>query len=80
MGEQESIVANKKIGEIIIPAFKASAVVDSTGCGDSYFAGFIVDLSKGWSIEQAAWLGNACGALVVTGGKGAKCSDLVQRI
>eukprot|EP00957_Ditylum_brightwellii_P206044 15346510-Ditylum_brightwellii.AAC.1 len=81
MGEHGSIVANKTIGEIIIPAFKASAVVDSTGCGDSYCAGFIVGLTKGWSLEQAARLGSACGALVVTGlGSDAGIVDLDSTI
>ena len=42
-------------------------MVDSTGCGDAYCAGFIVGLSMGWDLEQAARLGSACGALVVSG-------------
>lgn len=49
-----------------IPAFKAS-VVDSTGCGDSFCAGFITGLSQGWEVPEAARLGAACGALVIQG-------------
>ncbi len=66
MGGEGSSVAGQDMDEIRIPAFKAN-VVDSTGCGDSYCAGFIVGLSKGWDLEQAARLGSACGALVVSG-------------
>jgi sugar/nucleoside kinase (ribokinase family) len=52
--------------EVRLPAFNAP-VVDSTGCGDSYCAAFIVGLSKGWSLAEAGRLGAAAGALVVSG-------------
>jgi sugar/nucleoside kinase (ribokinase family) len=42
-------------------------VVDSTGCGDAYCAGFITGLSLGWDLWRAAQLGNAAAALVLTG-------------
>lgn len=69
MGAQGSSIAFKEDGEIReirIPAFKVP-VVDSTGCGDAYCAGFIVGLSKGWSLEEAGRLGTAAAALVLTG-------------
>ncbi len=66
MGAEGSSVAGQDMDEIRVPAFK-SKVVDSTGCGDAYCAGFIVGLSMGWDLEQAARLGSACGALVVSG-------------
>jgi sugar/nucleoside kinase (ribokinase family) len=49
-----------------IPAFKAN-VVDSTGCGDSFCAGFITGLSMDWDVLAAARLGSACGGLVIQG-------------
>jgi sugar/nucleoside kinase (ribokinase family) len=49
-----------------MPAFEVP-VVDSTGCGDSYCAGFIKGLSLGWSLKESARLGSACGALVIQG-------------
>lgn len=52
--------------EIRIPGL-ATTVVDSTGCGDSYCAGFIVGLLAGWDLERCGQLGAACGALVITG-------------
>lgn len=65
MGAEGSSIANRD-GEVRIPAFKAP-VVDSTGCGDAYCAGFIVGLSMGWDLEQAGRLGSAAAALVITG-------------
>ncbi len=66
MGEQGSVIASKELGEIRLPAFKAP-VVDSTGCGDAYCAGFIVGLTLGWDLEQAGRLGTAAAGLVITG-------------
>lgn len=69
MGEQGSSIAyreNDEIREIRVPAFKVP-VVDSTGCGDAYCAGFIVGLSKGWDLEEAGRLGTAASGLVITG-------------
>jgi len=66
MGGEGSSVAAKDMEEIRIPAHKVP-VVDSTGCGDAYCAGFIVGLSKGWSLEEAGKLGTAASAQVITG-------------
>ena len=40
-------------GEEFIPAVKPEKVVDTTGAGDSYAAGFIVGLLRGYSVEKA---------------------------
>lgn len=69
MGEEGSSIAwyeNDALREIRIPIIEVP-VVDSTGCGDSFCAGFIVGLSMGWDLEQAGRLGSACGALVIQG-------------
>lgn len=80
MGAEGSSIAGVGMDEIRIPAFSAN-VVDSTGCGDSYCAGFIVGLSKGWDLEKAGRLGAACGALVVSGlGSDAGIVDLEQTV
>jgi sugar/nucleoside kinase (ribokinase family) len=42
-------------------------VVDTTGCGDGFTAGFIVGLLLGCPPADAAGLGVACGSLVATG-------------
>ena len=41
--------------------------VDTTSCGDSYCAGFIAGLDRGWSVDDAARLAGAVAALVAQG-------------
>jgi sugar/nucleoside kinase (ribokinase family) len=53
-------------GEVAIPALPVS-VVDTTGCGDGFDAGFITALLLGGTPIEAGWLGTSCGALVATG-------------
>jgi sugar/nucleoside kinase (ribokinase family) len=56
-------------------------VVDSTGCGDAYCAGFIVGLLRGWDLERAGRLGTAAAGLVIQGlGSDAGIVDLDQTI
>ena len=57
---------NGRLEEIRVASFKVP-VVDSTGCGDAYNAGFIKGLSLGWSLEEAAKLASACGGLTIQG-------------
>lgn len=47
------------------PAF-AVEVIDSTGAGDCFVAGFVAGLLRGWQADRAVRLGNACGALATT--------------
>jgi sugar/nucleoside kinase (ribokinase family) len=49
-----------------VPAFEVD-VVDTTGCGDAYVAGFIRGLSLGRSPRDAAVVGAATASLVATG-------------
>jgi sugar/nucleoside kinase (ribokinase family) len=53
-------------GEAKVPALDVD-VVDTTGCGDAYVAGFIVATANGWDAEAAGWLGAAASGLVATG-------------
>jgi sugar/nucleoside kinase (ribokinase family) len=53
-------------GEAKVPALDVE-VVDTTGCGDAYAAGFIVATANGWDAEAAGWLGAAASGLVATG-------------
>lgn len=70
MGDEGSSIAwrgaNGAIEEIRVPAFRAT-VVDSTGCGDAYCAGFIVGLLRGWDLIECARFGTAAAGLVITG-------------
>ena len=49
-----------------VPAFEIE-VVDTTGCGDAFSAGFLRGLSLGRSHTEAARLGSAAAALVAQG-------------
>ena len=49
-----------------LPAFQVD-VVDATGAGDAFAAGFIAGVWQGWPLEQTARFANAVGALCVTG-------------
>ena len=64
-GANGSLIATSDMQKHI-PAFKV-AVVDTTGCGDSYCAGFTAGLSKGFDLEKAALFATATSALVATG-------------
>ncbi|MDP9364420.1 MAG: sugar kinase [Chloroflexota bacterium] len=67
MGAEGSSIAGGDLpGELRVPAFQAN-VVDSTGCGDAYCAGFIVGLLRGWALHRCARLGTAAAGLVITG-------------
>jgi sugar/nucleoside kinase (ribokinase family) len=48
-----------------VPAFPIK-VVDSTGAGDAFDAGFIAGRLRGLNFRQSALLGNACGAAACT--------------
>ncbi len=65
MGSEGSIVARGN-DRIRVPAF-AIDVVDTTGCGDAYTAGFITALSEKLDLESAALLGTATASLVASG-------------
>jgi sugar/nucleoside kinase (ribokinase family) len=49
-----------------IPAMEID-VVDTTGCGDGFDAGFLIGLLCGMDPGSAAWVGTVCGGLVATG-------------
>lgn len=82
-GEEGSLLVRGEQGKEnvhVIPAYDVP-VVDSTGCGDSFCAGFITGLSMGWEPVEAAQFGSACGALVIQGlGSDAGIVDREQTI
>jgi sugar/nucleoside kinase (ribokinase family) len=65
LGEQGSLILGPE-GEARVPAFEID-LVDTTGCGDAYAAGFIVAIANGWDVEAAGWLGAAASGQVATG-------------
>ena len=52
--------------KLAVPAFKVT-VVDTTGCGDAFSAGFIAGLVKGKDMTECLELGVASGSSVATG-------------
>ena len=69
MGGRGSSIAyysGSKIEEIRIPIFKTT-LIDTTGCGDAYCAGFITGLLNGFDLRKSGLLGSAAGSLVASG-------------
>src|ERR1035438_8894260 len=64
-GEQGCRVVTREI-DVSIPAMDID-VVDTTGCGDGFDAGFLTGLLCGLDPASAAWVGTVCGGLVATG-------------
>ena len=65
MGERGSYVRSRD-AELNVPAYKVERVVDATGAGDAYVAGFLAGTIMGWSLERTAQLASATGAACVT--------------
>jgi sugar/nucleoside kinase (ribokinase family) len=76
-GEEGCRVISRDI-DVSIPALNID-VVDTTGCGDGFDAGFLVGLLSGLEPASAAWVGTVCGGLVATGlGSDAGITSLEQ--
>jgi len=63
-GGKGSLLFTRNGGEVQAPAFKAR-VVDTTGAGDCFCAGFLKGLSLKWGLGDCLRLGNAAGACAV---------------
>lgn len=71
LGENGSFVMTREGLRFTLPAFEV-AVRDTSGCGDSYTAGFIAGLVRDWDLLDCAKLATATAAIVATGlGSGA---------
>jgi len=67
LGKSGVLLSGKKGEYLPIPVVPAPGpVVDTTGAGDSFYAGLLAGLLKGLSLEQAGRLGTAAGACCVT--------------
>lgn len=66
MGQDGCLVMSGDCQAFRLPAFQVD-VVDATGAGDAFAAGFIAGVWHGWPLEQTARFANAVGALCVTG-------------
>ena len=80
LGAEGSYIATADGTAIRIPAHDI-AVIDTTGCGDAYSAGFLAGLKQGWDLESSGRLATAAAALVATGlGSDAGIVSLEQTI
>ena len=64
MGEKGSYVSTRET-ELFVPAYPVN-VVDGTGAGDAYCAGFLAGTIMGWDLKATAELASATGAACVT--------------
>lgn len=64
-GGKGSLLFTRGGGQVQAPAFK-TRVVDTTGAGDGFCAGFLKGLSLGWPLGDCLRLGNAAGACAVS--------------
>jgi sugar/nucleoside kinase (ribokinase family) len=66
MGDQGCLVLRPEGEPIRLSAYQVD-VVDATGAGDAFSAGFVTGIYHGWDLEQTGKFANAVGALCVTG-------------
>ena len=66
MGANGCLAMERNGPPIRMPAFRVKAV-DATGAGDSFDAGFLAGILRGLPLIQSLRLGNAAGALSVSG-------------
>jgi sugar/nucleoside kinase (ribokinase family) len=50
----------------VIPAYQLGELLDTTGAGDCYAAGFLYGYTQGWSAERCGHAGSICAAQIVT--------------
>jgi len=66
LGEKGSIISGKNLSEPIrIPAVKVKQVVDPTGAGDAYRAGFLYGYRRGWELTTCGQMGSCAASFVV---------------
>ncbi|MDW4910085.1 carbohydrate kinase family protein [Streptomyces sp. ADMS] len=65
LGAQGVSIARAGRPRDLVPAVPPSAVVDPTGAGDAFRAGFLAGVARRWPYERAAQLGCAIAALVL---------------
>ena len=70
-----SVIVKNRI-KIFVEAEKIDEVVDSTGAGDLYAAGFLYGMSKGRSLGTCAIIGSIAASGTTVQGRKFPCADL----
>lgn len=65
LGEKGSEIRRKGKPPLMIPPAKAEKVVDPTGAGDAYRAGFVSGLVRGFSLESCGRMGSVAAVYAV---------------
>jgi sugar/nucleoside kinase (ribokinase family) len=63
-GDEGSVLYDGKVF-YRIPAYKPAKIVDATGCGDTYMAGYLYQRTKGMDMEQAGHFAAALSTLKI---------------
>lgn len=80
LGAAGCLVASGDGERLRLPAFDVP-VIDTTGAGDAFAAGFLAGVWLGWPLERTARLANATGALCVSAaGASGKVSSLPETL
>lgn len=66
LGARGALVCTEDGGVLLVPAFNAGAVVETTGAGDAFCGGFAAALSEGKTLLHAARFGCATAGISVT--------------
>lgn len=89
LGVKEVIITLGSKGSLVlendifyeIPAYQPTAVIDATGCGDTYMAGYLYKKIKGSSISDAASFGAAMATLKIqSSGPFAGNTNMVEQV
>jgi sugar/nucleoside kinase (ribokinase family) len=67
LGSRGVLCVSERGEETVVPAMRGVNVVDATGAGDCWGAGFIAGLVAGKSMVEAARLGNAVAGVSIQG-------------
>ncbi|MFA7288501.1 MAG: carbohydrate kinase family protein [Melioribacteraceae bacterium] len=66
LGSKGCFIKNKDGLKYFIEAFRELNVLDTTGAGDAFAAGFIAGIINGWDLDKCGIFANAVGANCVT--------------
>lgn len=65
-GAEGSMISGKNMPEsVAIPAAKPKQIIDPTGAGDAYRAGFLYGYLRQWDVKQCAQLGSVVASFVL---------------